>query len=513
MTGTSRGETSQRQSLEDLPYEIILLILENIRQPSAVYSFIRSSPIIYKVFEAKKPAVLADTIRGCFHPAVLPLAIAVCDVSHDLGFSVRSLARAIARRDEKDTDETDSDASSRSIREFISRKQRIDRFWDDFRDQSGEDGLSISERLQDMSLASSLFRLYRVTEFFICDYLKEEFENSFWSCSIGKSYHPQSALPGSADLRLSDSEYGRLQRGFLLYEALSHVSGGVLRLFDLTDALAEDVLPSPLITLYFFSQLTKQETLELEAVQFYVYCHVRKVINEICDFLIPFVEVATSDKLTAEYHRTADDSNLPYAYLLFRGPSRQGRSVKAFLALLGLPFVRFFKKLEKEERLAIAELCGRQWCVSTLEEELKKSIIYVEKRPGDGEPYKHSQVGGEEDDQIARVTIFVSHRANESRIDELSREGKRFESREQQRIHDDEDAYMEFGFIFWDDARVNDVSPEQLKEEFLQPSLCGKTPEGFPTGSMVNEAALVAAGGFRKMEMAELVSLVEGRRY
>ena len=487
----------QWRSIEDLPNETILLILENISLLPNVYSIIRSSPVIYRVFQANKRAILANVIRRCIHPLVLPLAITVCNISQGSSLSTRSLYWAIAQRDKKDTVEADFDLWRSSIRDLILRKRQSEIFWDSYIYQTTKGGSSLSSRLQDLSLVLSLCRLLNVTEFFIRDYLTEVFRSGLWNNSVEKSQCPQPFPSNCAGIKLSDSEYGRLQRGFFHYEIYRQLIRGILDMNILRER--NNYLRAPQLYYEFISDLTSPEQGELWSVEDYLQRYMHNLTDQICDFLIPFVQITTRKEFLKGRYCSLDKSKLPFAYLLSRGSSGQRHVVNVFLTGLGLPFIKSFTQMKVEDRLAIAELCATQWCTPSLERVLTQSIIY---------PGKLWYV-----ERGARMRFFMSHRIKRSMVKELSRQGKRLESTQQLIMHVCDCDYRQFGFFFWNDARVDGMNPKSLRLDILHSPLDANSTAKLPADLMVNETALDSVVPHSGLEMEDFIRFIEAHEY
>lgn len=70
-------------SLEKLPTELLVWILQYLSSPDQLYKAIITCRAIYDAFRSSMVSILASVMEQAIHPAVLPLAILICEESGD----------------------------------------------------------------------------------------------------------------------------------------------------------------------------------------------------------------------------------------------------------------------------------------------------------------------------------------------------------------------------------------------------------------------------------------------
>ena len=77
------NQYASKLSLEKLPPELLACILQQLFSPDQLYSAITTSRAIYRAFRSSMVSILASVMEQAIHPAVLPLAILICEESGD----------------------------------------------------------------------------------------------------------------------------------------------------------------------------------------------------------------------------------------------------------------------------------------------------------------------------------------------------------------------------------------------------------------------------------------------
>ena len=72
-----------KPSLEELPPELLACILQQLSSPDQLYSAVNTSRAIYRSFRLSKVSILKSILERAIHPAVLPLAILICEKGGD----------------------------------------------------------------------------------------------------------------------------------------------------------------------------------------------------------------------------------------------------------------------------------------------------------------------------------------------------------------------------------------------------------------------------------------------
>ena len=384
------------RSIEELPYEVLLLILENVKTPSSVFSFIHASPIAFRIFQHNKITVLTNAIRRSIHPAVLPLAITVCDAARDTSLSVCSMAWERAEKESHDPCYAYFDSWLHHFYKYVYKRNGARGYKDHLKVKAAGTTYDINIRLQHLSLVLSLCRLWCATEFFIRDYLFESCREYYSNETRSKRPNSATSLPSIADFELSESEYGRLQRGIFHFELYRHLFSKleqhkwlslgrertlphtyVVSWFSVTDddsrrlfSIAEidrtsiyrsddHILPHHCM---FNSCLTEAEKGELFSIKRHLHDRMNVLLGSVYGHLISKLE-----KLPRRRYRLKTKIFIK-EHDLEKKIMHQLYAVKIALLKLGLPFIQNFIKMKSEERLAVVELCASQ---------LRKQKLYV----------------------------------------------------------------------------------------------------------------------------------------
>lgn len=425
------------RSFEELPPEILLLILENLITPSYIFSLIRASPVAYRTFRSKKVVVLANAIRRSIHPAVLPLAITVCDAASDFSFSKCSMAWETAKKECRNPD----------YAYFVSWLHKFYKYVYRITSASGDEirlnlkaadtRYDVHLRLQDLSLVLSLCRLWSTTEFFIRDFPFSNFRARHPNEVTNRRSNADSSLSGlsgSADLGLRESEYGRLQRGFFHFElhrqlfgALHrHLFSGLYRHKCFCKSRENFRLPQYHM---FNSCMAQTERSELYLIQAHLSKRMQFELNSVYGYMISEIKGSSWRKYRFLPNLFTPKPNM-------RGKIfKQLDLMEIILSELGLPFIQKFIKMGCEEQLAVVVLCASQ------------------RR----KPKPESHWGGYDCHHltIAKSTKYsfvhqLQLRHHESLMLELSLEGR---SVNFYQPLDSRCLGELFGFLFWDDAR------------------------------------------------------------
>ena len=420
------------RSFEELPPEILLLIFENLITPSYVFSLIRASPVAFRVFQRKKVAVLGNVIRRSIHPAVLPLAITVCDAARDTSFSVCSMAWEKAKKECHDPDYAYFSLWLRAFYKYIYRTTSAIGSEIRLRVKAADTAYDIDFRLQDLSLVLSLCRLWCATEFFIRDYPAESFQEHYANEATNKRPKSASSLSGNADLGLSKSEYGRLQRGLFHFELYRHLFGAVNRHRWLSEGRETNSTQHYM----FMSCLTEAEKGELFSIQQHLGSRMNVELTSIYCYLVSKIE-----DLPRRKFQFMSSISTPKARLK-RSAFKQFDIVDTALTELGLPFIQTFIKMGFKERLAVVKLCASQ------------------RREPKVEPYSRSYNGNEwTTARCAKYSFFhqLQQRKQSKLMARLTHEGRSEKSVWPLKAITFDSGYKAFGYFFWDDTRRYDL--------------------------------------------------------
>ena len=197
--------------LTSLSVELACQVLQELHSPGDLYSLIRASSFLYRIFISRKSFVLSQVLLRAIHPDVLS-EVRACFEASDIPEIIENQP---------------AESSRKKITDFIHG-------------YSTRDEKQFSQQLRENATSVSLCRLYSTIDYFITDY----------SSKALKALHTQSLL--GVDLVLhksnepcfnqqpafSSTENGRLQRAFFRFEIYRKIfyypycSSGLDPLFD-----------------------------------------------------------------------------------------------------------------------------------------------------------------------------------------------------------------------------------------------------------------------------------------
>ena len=224
-----------KSPLEALPVEILVSILKCLSSPEQLYFVIRASPTIYQIFRSHIVSILVAVVKRAIHPAVLPLAVLICDINkdvnlvrHDGYFHVSEdlcnqpyfLFGIEANQDIKQNgnyeENSKEEAELNEDIRYVHFRQKLKDVFD-----SSVDPYEESQRkLYDLKVLVPICRLYSIVDFFVGEYCRWCSMN-IHSYAKTEGHNDTVELSSTFDVekeKLSTNEYARLQRAFFWFE-------------------------------------------------------------------------------------------------------------------------------------------------------------------------------------------------------------------------------------------------------------------------------------------------------
>ena len=402
-------------NIECLPAEISLIVLQHVADPNELWALICASPILFNVYRQYHTAILAAVLRRAIHPGLVKLAIrtvlAGLNSSRALLTEVRELLRwyrdigqnpryqyadfdneeipdeednrkkgkALARlmKDfnlQYDQLESNQPSAKKSYKygkaNFDRQRLRIEAKLfralkkmrlDEFSRQSINDDTEMAY-FQDYGMLRQLCHLWRVVEFFVVDYV----QTARLQQKLIQSSKHQILTDAGTDFvtipeRLSECEYGRIQRAFFHFEMFRRIHCGL----ELDDSIPlGKMVYSNTYWHRFHRQMTFFESAELFTVYEYLNVRVGNILNNLKDYaegLIGFA--AGNDHSDTQYTYvlpcSGRFSNLP----IFERSHGIYTKIRFFVEL-GLPFLKTITQTDFIQQMTIlngiSQLCVRE---------------------------------------------------------------------------------------------------------------------------------------------------------
>ena len=333
----------QTNWLHELPPEILLLILEKYTTPRDLYSLLRSSSKISALFAQKKWKVLREVLKNAFHPAILPLAIAVCDAAR---VCCESQAINQIRSSEviysPENPFFDSHTQYRFdlVREIIEsanldRRSRTMNLINDYD----------SHKLRMSTVLISLSKVW-----FLVDHFIQCFTVQFELSKNQKSWQKRKRNVQ----KVSRFEYDRLQRAFLHFELYRRLFGGISQ--DNWERFMRNEND-------FILNLHCFELVDLWSVHHYLVDRIDRVFDGVDDYIANQILKIKQRK----YEKRKDQDYWTHCSLRTELPRNwsRGRNNRAdFLAVLGLPLCYRFFNMQIPEQASVVHLL--RWKDGTL---------------------------------------------------------------------------------------------------------------------------------------------------
>lgn len=308
-------------SLETMPAELGLMILQQLSSPKYVYSTIRASRVFYSIFTVNKYLVLAATVQRAIPPQALPVALAACNAVKISPYPCW----------ESETD-TDADHPSPNFR-----------------------GLSVSV---------PLCRLWAVQDFFVAGYARRalgKMQASMKERMLSSRDGDMSRLGRMQSL--PESEIGRLQRAFFRFEVYRKQFRG----FDLLGRITKEHR-------LFMKKLQPWELEELNAIYEYLVRLVEDLYDDLEDKIFTAVQnAANNDKtsLVIDYTTPGELEDVGFQTFTRSHKPRQADNI-AFVIELGLPFLKRLFEMSKPEQIAIVTSFHETRSTPPLEDVIKR---------------------------------------------------------------------------------------------------------------------------------------------
>ncbi|MCJ1405323.1 hypothetical protein MMC11_008550 [Xylographa trunciseda] len=337
--------------LESLPTDLILTVLEQLSSPRDLYGLIRASSACYQIFSAHQALVLAAVIQEAIPREVLPDAIAACDAS-----AVREVSSVLLRESDED-----SVASKRTmtpiIRKFMNDYQRHDK-------------LSLT-RLRDLSLLTSLCRLWATVDYFISRYTKEALQRIRERILKGGLCPSSCNEVQDSSQELSKTELCRLQRAFFRYEIHRKLFTSVAKSYE-----SGPIFGASDQAQLFMTKFPIWEQEELACVFDYLMVHAQDCFDKLEDDFVKTVQEGAGAAEASETLREGDyldESGLDilgYTHFIESQKSRDHPDLLLWIIGLGLPYLKNIAELNQPGRLNLI-----YWFVSPFNTVRKKTKV------------------------------------------------------------------------------------------------------------------------------------------
>ena len=320
---------------EDLPVEVLLMIMSRVSRPKDFISLTSASPICWRVFKDNSIAVVKSVVELAVSPTNMPLALAAC---------------ATPRISSTKLDPLPMDLSAGS--------------WDD---DAVTEGL---ERIQQdctnfLSLKADrlhphrLFKLCLMTETFIDEFAQTALEKLRSATSSKRTGEESAGEDIAAVLEpLSRVERDRLQRAFLRFETIrkAFMTAYVRYQWRVPDL-------DGFFTAAFIDNLAEWEREEICAVYMFLRDRVDRTLDEIEDFFVTVAKGAVRDDKSQPQENESSANFLDlldlYGLRFFKDSGKFHQNAQADLMVaLGLPFLRHLWSVSVAEQACIAKGYG-----------------------------------------------------------------------------------------------------------------------------------------------------------
>ena len=220
----SSSSLPERLSLDTLSPDILSLVLRQLGSPREVFSAIRVCSILYNVFQLDKTRILANAVQRSFHPAVLPIALVICDVKKDPTL-IAHFEDDMLSEDHYLDDLNMSDYSLWWNQDEVKYEFLRGTIIDTAEKLLKDSGFAKS-KFQDLDgVTLPLCRLWKLVDIFIKDYSKQALAQLRGEGSECWSADEPSEETSGLD-NIDEDEYGRLQRAFVWFELWRRLFGG-----------------------------------------------------------------------------------------------------------------------------------------------------------------------------------------------------------------------------------------------------------------------------------------------
>ena len=400
------------KSVEKLPFEVKLIILQALSNPRDVYTLIRASPIFYQVFRGYKPKILAAAVSQAILPESRPLALLVCKAREKLSAQAvweqyqtkvkrRRTSKSISDNEVKCRDSCDErnrnfigDDGSGSDRSIAKEDKMVDEdyasrvasdddsdYWSYPEDWTYNYLMTIRREcffftyndvsaiwkadvdLRDELVVMKLCRLCCLTDYFVWDYVRyarTQLETPECVELEPAGGRQVTLIPNE----LSAAEYGRLQRAFLYLELFRYLFGAFKWHRDvMDDSIAPTIRPYNKLYRIFFGWMTGFEQTELLSVSEYLMSDMGRQFDTIEDHAITQIRRAAALRSESEDSKINHDFGevniqpqsghfgcLPF---LQKRNRYWHRGCLSEIVDLGLPFYRHFSQLNRPIQLRV----------------------------------------------------------------------------------------------------------------------------------------------------------------
>ena len=319
------------------PPEILIMIMQHMSSPKDLMSFLLASSTFSNTFELSKASILSNVARNSFHPAIFPLAVTVCTARQELPIS--------ARRKEWEKAQERGEFTKYQYGEF--HRRRVRKYLDlmEYEATLARDVDSLRCCIltdSSKTITTSLCRLWNLLDYCI---------RSYHRCGIEKNCKPRSCV--------SDEEYVRLQRAFLIFELYATIFRGAdlrewyVEIRDYHPTIEDESLTRPGEDDEFLERAGEQARAELWSIHCYLNAHIARILDSVYTYVIAHLD--KTSKYGIRYNRPKiHDLNKLKAYeqlLKDRILGYQERTANS-ISELGLSFCAKLFRMQVREQVA-----------------------------------------------------------------------------------------------------------------------------------------------------------------
>ena len=414
-------------TLESLPNELLVLLLQHVSSPSDLVTLTKASPQCYRIFKSSEGLVLSSVVRNTLLPEILPLAITACEASTIAEFAS---APPFSYRSHDDVYLEDL-------------WYLIDHFCDEREGRLSSCDLSP----QNGALWSRMFRLCVVVEFFVLRFAQH---------ALGRMQllvaDPTGDLDGAtldasstSSIELSTTERARLQRAFLRFEI--HRKLFCTGLFDCVLGVESSEDRRKARTL---DSLSPWEREEFSCVYLYLIEVVTGLVHNMEDHIVAKIQSLSRRADCVEAEKSAEEMAKPQwnrrdaaGDLLFACLSSLSNPSKRYqlenverIVGHGLPFLRMFFQNDIFGQLRLYQAFSNHSCQSSFQRDLVAMPYY------DGEVKDSSLESCCDDLKSANAGWLWSTQFSES---------------SQPRLMRHRSGMGQLGYMFWDKPRLENL--------------------------------------------------------